>query len=713
MADILYTLSLTGDCFSSGLGAANILPTNGVPPYTFEWVEPYLGIDYAVYESTRTGLNSGVYSVNITDSTKPTNIVSTSNIIISSGICCTISNVSPTTCNLNNGSVTGFSNNSENVITFNLYTDGDVLINTTSSAIYGVFNFLSAGTYYLTVEDFGGCSARSESFIVENSGPFDFGLYTIPNTSCGGLSAGKIYVTGETYGSPYTYYWSTNETTSYITGLTNGSYSVQVTNVYGCTVTKNSQIVSVAPMGTVLFNVTQPSCFGSNGEISLTISGGTPPYYYSASTGNFEISYSTTFTLTGLNAGQYGFLVTDAGYCTLNATTLLQTPNSVSSLDIQVTNSICSSVGGSILMLINGGAYPYVYTIIYPNSNSFTKSSSQTSYLFDKLESGTYTVSVEDANGCGKSQEVTILTENKFLTSTQVSGATFGLNNGAVNVSITQGATEPYTYSIDGKSTYPNTILTAVTFYNVSPGQHEISVSDFTGCKQTSQVFVDSLSPVNFYLQTKSAGTGSDGEITAFISSGVPPFTFNWSNNVSGNPQTVTVTQLTAGTYSLVVTDSNNSAQKRTVEISQPSIISSYSTYVMGENQLQVKTDGKYSMSKMLNEGYLDLTSGHTGCELVSATFTAKVNVLPDNFETTTTFFTTNSLLVSPDDNVWLDTAKELLLTIQGVGDVIIDELTNKFTIEGDLNFPNIIGGNNPITISLSLSIDYDISCQL
>jgi hypothetical protein len=711
MANISYTLSLTGDCFNQGIGIANILPTSGTPPYTFEWVEPYLGVDYVAYQSTRTGLYPGDYSVIITDSLKPTNNFSNVNIIISSGICCSIYDVSPTTCNLNNGSVTGFSDNSNNVITFNLYTNEDILVDTKLWSIYGVFDSLSAGTYYITAQDFGGCSAKSESFIVENSATFDFGLYTVPNTSCGGLSAGKIYVTGQTYGSPYTYFWNTNETTSYITGLTNGSYSVQVTNRFGCTVTKNSQIVSAPPIGQTLLNVVSPSCFGSNGEITLSISGGTPPYYYSASTGNFEISYSDTFSLTGLNSGQYNFLVTDAGFCTFQTSTLLETPNSVSSFNVQTQNSICSSVGGSILLLIGGGAFPYSYTIVYPNGDTITNSSSQTSYLFDKLDAGTYTVGVEDANGCGKTQEVLILTQNKYTISTQVTNTPSGVNNGIIEVQISEGATPPYTYYIDDSVAYANTILTAVTFYNVSSGQHSVSVTDYTGCKQTTQVVVTELPKVNFYLSSKSAGSGSEGEITAFISSGVPPFVFNWSENIPNNPQMITVTGLTAGTYSLVVADLNGSTQKRTIDIPKINKISSYETFTMGEQQVQVNTEGKYSLSKMLNEGYIDIISGHTGCELVLASFTAKVNVQPYNYQSTNTFFTTTSLLVSPEDNLWYDTAKELLLSVQGVSNVIIDELNNKFTVEGDLSVPNIVGGNNPISISLSLGIDYDISC--
>lgn len=712
---INFNLQITGDCLSNGSGSAEITVLSASSSiYSISWVDPNLGIDYYVLSSVRNNLSSGLYKVKLQKNFSASTIddVGTT-FYVSNQFCCNVSNIVNSTCDLNNGSVTVNTNAENGNLFFNIYDVNNNVINTLTSNNFGVtFENLSAGTYYVIASAWG-CSATSETFIVEKTPIFDYELFAVQNTSCGGINSGRISVINLTYGiGEYSYLWSNGQTGDTITGLTNGVYSVQVISSQGCSVTKNTTIYSADKMVLLSFVTTQPSCFSNDGSVTLNISGGTAPYYYSASTGYVEISYSQTLTLTGLTSGQYNFSIIDAGYCKLNTSVLLQTPNSISYVGITAKNSNCSINDGSILVSTANGAFPYVYTLIYPDGNSLVKTSNQTSYLFDGLSGGTYMVAIEDATNCGKSQEVLIMTDNKFTISTQVTNTPSGTNNGVIEVKISEGgATPPYTYYIDNKVTYANTILTAVTFYNVSSGQHSVSVSDYTGCKQTTQVVVTELPKVNFYLSPKSAGSGSEGEITAFISSGVPPFVFNWSDNVPENPQEITVTGLTAGTYSLVVIDTNGSNQKRTIEIPKINKISSYETFTMGEQQVQVNTEGKYSLSKMLNEGYIDIISGYTGCELVSASFTAKVNVKPYNFQSSNTFFTTTSLLVSPEDNLWYDTAKELLLSVQGVSNVIIDELNNKFTIEGDLSVPNVVGGNNPISISLSLSIDYNISC--
>ena len=720
----VYEIYLTGDCSYNGSGVAQITilnqmstPTTNAPfpissitqlltpPYTFEWISPNLGVDYSLSSITKTNLYPGDYIVNVYDSSLPTRFSDSLFFTISSGFTCNVSGVSKTTCGLNNGSVTATTNTSFSSINYNIYTSNNDLVVTTSLPTY---DFLSAGTYYIVAQDFGGCSATSESFIVENSEPFDFGLYVIPTTNCGGPNSGKMFVTGQTYGSPYTYLWSNNLTGSSITGLSVGSYSVTVTNSEGCSVTKGEILNQVDAMGVLIFDVTQPTCFSNNGVISMKISGGTAPYYYSASTGYVVVSYSDTLLLTGLTSGQYNFQVTDATYCVLNTGVILETPNSVSSVNIQATNSTCSSQDGSILVSINGGASPYTYTLVYPDSNSVVRNSNQTAYLFDKLTTGSYTVFVEDAIGCVFNTEVIIIAEDKFTISTSSTGTTTTNNYGSIEILLSTGGTEPYNYLLNGNTVFAETIFTAQTIYNLAPGQYQVSVVDYLGCKQTANVIVEEYSPVQFYLTSKST-TENDGEVMAYISSGIPPYTFIWSDNVSGNPQTIIATGLTAGTYSLTVKDKNESILYREIQVNQKIQINSYETYIMGENGFELNTGGKYGISKMLNDGYYDLTSGHTECQFVSASFNVTVHIEPYSYESGTTFYTTTSLMDVPQDNLMYDKIKELLLGVLGINTVSIDELTNQITIYGDI-FSN---QDEIILVGVTLCITYDINCQL
>lgn len=707
MASFQYNISTTGACSTSGTISLQL--SGGTPPYTVQWVAPNMGVDTVYFNpSIRTGLSAGEYTVNVNDSTLPTNLEFFINIPVSSGVCAVVSSVENTTCAENNGSITGSSSSNYSSTNFYLYSGTDVYITSAvTNTNQAIFQNLTAGTYYLLVQDIGGCTGVSETIIVEESSPLDFGLYIVPNSSCGGPSIGKIYVTGQTGTSPYTYLWSNNQTTSSITGLTSGNYTVTVTDATGCQVTKNAVISDVEPIGFGNFIVTQPTCFSSNGVVTLVITGGTAPYYYSASTGNYEISYAKTFTVSGLSSGSYSVLVTDSGFCTLTETTQLLTPNGISSVSIEGTNSGCSDNDGSIQITVTNGTSPYTYTLITPNGNTSVVSTSNNSNTFSSLSGGTYFVSVQDFSGCSYGDNVTIITENLFTISASTTGTTCGQNNGVISIIKSTGGTEPYDYSLDGIIQVANTIQSAITFTNISSGSHSISVTDANGCVQTKQIFIDDSEPLVFSLIATSCGTGDQGSLTAFISSGEPPFIFNWSDNVVGNPQSISVSGLTAGTYSLTVIDSLGCSLRRSMVVTCSQNFVSYLVYVMGNEEFQSKGGSKCGLLQMMNEGFYDLTIGNVNCSLISADFIAKVTIEPLGTVYTSQFFTTNSLLNAPSDNQWYTAINNLLLTIPGINDVNIDALNNKITIQTNVDGPL----QNQI-LTIDVLIEYDVKCE-
>jgi len=705
---IFANISVTGNCTTGQLGAARVIPNGATPPYTVEWVTPYLGEDALILESTRTNLSYGTYSLRINDSTLPVNEEIFVNIPISSGICVSISGVAPTTCNFTNGAVTGTSSSYFSTTNFYLYTSTDSYITSASTFTnQAVFNSLSADTYYLIAQDPGGCTGKSQNFIIEPSGVFDCGLYVVPNSACGGNPIGKIFVTGQTGTAPYTYYWTDGQTGSTITGLTAGQYSVQVTDSKGCSVTKTAQIVNVTPLGFGIFTATPPTCFSSDGVINFTITGGTAPYYYSASTGAVSISYSQTYTLSGLAAGQYNFLVTDAGLCSINVGTTLEVPQGITDVEVIGQSSYCSSNNGQIIINVIGGNVPITYTLVYPDANVVNVTNSQTSYLFNNLNAGTYLVTVQDSLSCSYVQEITILASNKYTISTSTVGTTCNQNNGQITVTCSSGFTSPLDYSLDGLSNVIDTALSAVTFSNVTSGQHTITVTDADGCVQTTQVYVDFSPQLNFSLYTISCGAGNNGSITSFITSGTPPYTFNWSDNVSGNPQQITVSGLTAGTYSLDVVDDAGCSLSRKTTITCDSNYVSYQTYVMGEEIFNIQSPSKFGLIQMLNEGFRDITSGNTNCKMINADFTAKVSVVPQGTIASQSFYTSTSLTNAPSDNLWYNTIQSLLLSIPGIGNVTIDQLNNQITIQTSTSNNSLQGQE----IKVELVIVYDIMC--
>ena len=704
-----YNITVTGDCSSNNSGAFNLYVSGGTPPYTVAFLDPvYAPQTVTTQPASLVGLASRVYQMRVNDSSLPTNEQFLLNIPISSGVCGSIVATQNTTCGLNNGSVTGSSTSLYSSTNFSIYdVNNNYISSASTNTNAAVFGGLSAGTYYLGVTDLGGCTAFTPTFIIEDSGNLNYGLYVVPNSSCGGTPIGKIFVTGQTGLAPFSYLWSNGQTGSTITGLTSGTYSVDVTDAYGCMLTKTAVITDVSPIGLGLFTSTAPTCLQSNGVISMTVTGGTAPFYYSASTGNVLISYSSTYTLSGLSAGQYNFQVTDAGLCQMFAGTTLETPGGITSVSVQGLNSTCSSSDGSITVNVVGGSTPYTYTLIYPTGNQLNVNTSQTTQIFQNLSGGTYLVGVSDNTGCSYLQETTLVAQNKFSISTNVIGTSCNQNNGVVTITTSPGATLPLDYSVDGIQNIFDTNLSAVTFNNLSGGTHIITVTDADGCSQTSNISIPFSQPLSYSIVSTSCGSGSNGKITAFITSGEPPFTFNWSNNVPNNPQQIQVSGLTAGTYSVIVVDSNGCSLSRNTTISCNTNYMSYQTYVMGAEVFNIESPTKFGLLQMLNEGYFDLTSTNTGCELISADFVAKVSVNPSGIVATQTFFNSNSLVNAPSDNQWYDTIRTLLLGVPGVGNVTIDQLNNQITIETSRTNTSLEGQE----IVIELIINYNIIC--
>jgi hypothetical protein len=127
----------------------------------------------------------------------------------------------------------------------------------------------------------------------------------------------------------------------------------------------------------------------------------------------------------------------------------------------------------------------------------------------------------------------------------------------------------------------------------------------------------------------------------------------------------------------------------------------------MGSEVFNIASPTKFGILQMLNEGYYDLTLDNTGCDFISATFTAKVSVSPLGLTTSNTFYTTTSLVNVPADNLYYDTITQLLLSVPGVGSVVVNPTDNLITIE-------TTRGNNTLQgqeIVIDLIIVYDIMC--
>ncbi|MFO7755202.1 MAG: hypothetical protein R6V34_04365, partial [Bacteroidales bacterium] len=139
----------------------------------------------------------------------------------------------------------------------------------------------------------------------------------ITNASCFGEDDGAIDITPSGGVNPYTFSWSGGQTTEDISGLTAGSYGVTVTDSLMC---KTSAIFSVSQPSELVVDyiVTDVSCPGdSDGEINISVSGGTSPYLYGWSTSDGSGLSPSDKDQTGLSEGTYSVLVYDANGCSV------------------------------------------------------------------------------------------------------------------------------------------------------------------------------------------------------------------------------------------------------------------------------------------------------------------------------------------------------------------------------------------------------------
>jgi hypothetical protein len=705
---------ITGDCTNSSLGSFSISIDGTAPDYSIQWISPTTGttaLGAGITAYTETGLSAGTYTFNVIDSCPSGNTYFPLNIYISSGSCVSISDINNTTCGLINGSLTATTTNLYGDATFDLYNSSNVLVNTQTIGLNtAVFETLSADTYYVIADDGGGCTGKSQSCIIKSSATLNFGIYQVDNSACA-VNLGSLHVTGLTGTPPYTYLWSNGLTTSSITGLTDGTYSVTVTDGLGCSSSLGAIIASVPDLTSLILVDAEPSCFSSDGEATVYISGGTGPFHIQGSNGEVVITFANSYTFTGLSAGYFSTTVTDAGLCQSFAFATLLTPSALSVITINVTNSNCNNSDGRIDISLFGGTSPYTYTLT--NSNSFSQIGIQTiqngGFIFTSLSSDTYTITIDDSLGiCPYSGTVVVANNVLYNLSVSTTGSTCNESNGSVTLSITSGGTPPYRYEIDGYDILGE-ISTAYTFQNLIAGNYTARVTDANLCQQTLPFTITNLGNINFVLSSFNPFLGNNGAIDLLITEGTPPFTINWSSNVNGQTG-LTLNNLSAGTYSVSVTDYYGCTLSRTTTLIGYTLLSSSEVFSICQNTLvNVGQNIRRGPQQMLIEGYYDLISGDTNCVLNNAIFEVDVTLTGvTSASTAQTFYTATTLYDFPSDNLYYDTVESLLLSFSGITDVVIEPIENKITI-GTICNPSSEYIDTDVIITIK--IYYDVSC--
>ena len=707
--DLYYISSITGDCSNLSLGGFSIEIRGYAPDYAIEWISPDYGtiaLGEGVTEYTINGLLEGTYTFNILDSCNDPGVtVLPVNINISNGTCVSIINQQNTTCNFNNGAITAATSYNYGNASYYLYESNSGYLSSGSTENLDFsFYSLSAGTYYVIADDGGGCSGKSETCIIKSSTNLDYDFYVVNDAGCN-VSSGKIFITGLTGTPPYTYLWSNGGTLSSITGLTNGSYSVAVTDSTGCVIPKSASVVKVPQIGLGGFQSISPSCAENNGELTVFVTGGTAPYYYSGSTGESNISFDSEYKFTNIPGGTFSVYVQDTGLCSFVASTTIQTPSGFNVTRITLTNSKCSNDDGNISIELLGTNGNIIYKLTNLDTFNFDENTTPSlNHQFAGLKSGTYLLTITNRT-CVYNRTITVINESLYTINVLTTGTTCNGLNGSVNIEVV-GGQPPYTIDI-GSQSIINTPLSSVTFTNLVSDSYTVSVKDssLTPCQQTKDFEIDSSEGVGFILVKTDSTDGSDGTINVLITGGTPTFDLQWSPNVNGQTG-YSITNLDAGTYTLTVTDSNNCVKESSITIYGYDKLSSYESYTICDSDFENIGVGEYGIYQMYSDGYYTLVSGFTNCVLDMAIFSLIVTIGDE--EKFNDFYTSYLLNDYPYDDYFYSELKGMVDSFDQIGQTIIDPIDNQIKIITKCDEESLV----PNHVVIELRISYTISCQ-
>lgn len=255
--------------------------------------------------------------------------------------------------------------------------------NATTPGITG----LAAGTYSLTITDANGCQSALSQTLTNpaaiQSAP------TVQQPKCHGDADGMLAagINGGT--PPYEYLWSNNGTTSSISGLGPGAYSIIVTDTHGCSATFNMTLTDPDPIA--VDPVSQnPKCNGdSEGFIHANVGGGKAPYIYQWSNG------FTSAAIDGVTAGTYELTVTDANGCSTTISRTLTDPPAIVITPGVILHPGQGQSNGAISVSVSGGGGQFEYKWFRNNVLLVTGLKD-----LNDIPTGVYKLEVTDANGC-------------------------------------------------------------------------------------------------------------------------------------------------------------------------------------------------------------------------------------------------------------------------------------------------------------------------
>lgn len=328
----------------------------------------------------------------------------------------------------------------------------------------------------------------------------------------------------------------------------------------------DSKMLTVADPPTSVFSAISPNdtvCFNSNVLLSGTS--------FSTATGGGAIGYNiyspintslglTNYTFTAVADTTYWIEAINYKGCKSPKVPLAIVVNPLPVItSTSQTNVLCNGGNsGTASIIVNNGTPTYSY--------NWTSNSSISNFATG-LSAGQYTVTVTDSENCKASTSFSITQPSAISISftNQINVSCFGGSDASVTADP-NGGMPGYTY------TWSPIVNTTNNISGLTSGIYTVMVKDISNCIATNSINITQPSSVTVTntITNVSCFSGTNGAIAITPSGGTPSYTYNW---LSSGQTTSTINSLSAGIYSLVVTDSKNCATTLTYSVTQPTAL--------------------------------------------------------------------------------------------------------------------------------------------
>ena len=527
-------------CFGFTDGSINTLTFGSVPAYNYLW-------NNGDTTQNLQNIGAGQYSVIINDS---------NNCMLYDSIVLTEPSALLVVDSSTNVSCFGSTNAS---VTFNLSGGTPAYIISAFGQTFPIPNPTSvtiptivpipAGVYPYSITDFQGCVLQ-DTITITQPNPLT-NSPTIGYVSCSGFNNGSINLNPLGGTGPYTFLWSTGDTTQFLVNIPSGQYFVSILDSNNCLAIDTILMLQPNQLDDSSSTI-MPTCNGySDGSINVIAYGGTMPYNYFWSTGD------TSQNLQNVSAGQYIVSVIDSNSCILYDTITLLEPNAISAID-SIENVSCNGQSdGSVFLVIDGGTGSY--DMIWETGDTISS--------ITNLISDWYNISITDSNNCLLVdsffvEEPTILEDSISTTD----ASCFSFSNGTATV-FPFGSVSPYTFLWSNGDT-------SQFLQNITAGTYTVVITDHNNCVvyDTLNVGEPFVLSYNELTDSVSCFGNNDGSIDLTINGGIPPYNYLWNTGDTLED----ISNLIAGTYVVNVLDSNDCLLIANIDVYEPDDLFAY-----------------------------------------------------------------------------------------------------------------------------------------